>query len=114
MTKRGCPKPWSQSKNEDKPEIHLNDPQQEEHPDATKGRDIAGYNLHVDYEGSEPKVEPVAHEQRKVNPDAKYAKMKMPRSETFRQRMLPLDVCIGILKGYKSSLTRMLMTSAMQ
>ena len=40
------------------------DPQQEVQPDATEGKDIADYNLDVDYVGSEPKVESVAQDER--------------------------------------------------
>ena len=51
------------------------DPQQREQPDATEGKVIADYDLDVDYEGSEPKVEPDALEQREDDPDAEHAKM---------------------------------------
>ena len=53
---RGCPTTWSQSEGKDEPEMILNAPQQEGHPDATVGKEIACYNPDVDYEGSEPKV----------------------------------------------------------
>ena len=91
-----------QSEGKDKPETYLNALWQEEHPDATKGREIAGYNPDIDYKWSKPKAMLVAHEQRKVNPDSEYAKLEMPRSETFHQRMLPLDVCMGILWVHKA------------
>ena len=35
---------------------HKRDPQQEDQSDATEGKDIADYDLDVDYEGSEPKL----------------------------------------------------------
>ena len=80
----------------------LNAPQQEGHPDAIEGRDIADYNLDIDYEGSEPKVDPFAQEQRKVDPDAGYAKMIMPRNGTLHQRLIPWEVYMGILWVHKA------------
>ena len=46
--------------------------QQEDLPDATEGTDIEDYDLDLDYEGSEPKVEQSAQEQREVDLDAEY------------------------------------------
>ena len=77
-------------------------PQQEGHPDATEGRDIADYNQDVDYEGLEPKVEPVTQKQRKDNPDETYAKMELPRNKAFCQRMMPQETCMGILQVCKA------------
>ena len=50
---RGCPTARSQQEGIEEPE---RDPQQEDQPDATEGKDIADYNPDVGYEGSEPKV----------------------------------------------------------
>ena len=44
------------------------DPQQEDQPDMTEGKDIADYNLDVGYVGSEPKAKHDAQEQRVVDP----------------------------------------------
>ena len=67
---RGCPTARLQPEGKDKPETNLSVPQQEEHPDATEGRDIADYNLDIADEGSEPENEPVAQEQKEEDPDA--------------------------------------------
>ena len=72
---RGHPTARSQQEGTKEPE---RDPQQEDQPDATVGKDIEEYNLEVDYEGSEPKVEQSAQEQRQVDPDAEYANMEIP------------------------------------
>ena len=53
-TMRGSLETWSQSEGKDDPETLLTAPQQEGHPDAAEGGDIAGYDLDVDYEGMEP------------------------------------------------------------
>ena len=45
------------------------DSQQENQPDATEGNDIVDYDPDINYEGLEPKVEPVAQEQMEVDPD---------------------------------------------
>ena len=74
------------------PETILKAPQQEGHPDDTEEKDIADYNPDVDYEGSEPKVEPVAQQQREVDPDREHAKMEKHRNGTLHQRMMPCDV----------------------
>ena len=42
---------------QDGAEEHKRDPQQEDQPDTTVGEDIEDYNLDVDYDRSEPKVE---------------------------------------------------------
>ena len=72
-------------------------PQQEDQQDATGGEDISDYNLDVDYEGSEPKVEQSAQEQREVEPDREYVNMEIPQDGTFHQRMMPGDEYIVIL-----------------
>ena len=80
----------------------VRDPQQEEQSDATEGEVIADYGPDVDYEGSVPKVEPDAQDQRKVDSDAEYAKMKMPREETLHQRIMPWETYTGILWVHKA------------
>ena len=70
MTIRGCPTPHLKSEGKDEPETILSATQQKGQPGATEGRDIADYDLDVDNEGSEPKVEPVTQEQREVDPNA--------------------------------------------
>ena len=101
-TMRGRPTTWLQSKGKDEPETIINTPHQEGHPDTAKGRDIADYTPDIDYEGSEPKVEPVAQEQREVDPDEEYAKMEMPRNGTLSQSMLSQEVHMGILRVHKA------------
>ena len=54
---RGCPTARLQQEGAEEPE---RDPYHGEQPDATEGKEIADYDLDVDYEGSEPKVEPDA------------------------------------------------------
>ena len=75
-----------QEKGAEEPE---RDPQQEEQPDATGGKNIADYDPDVDYEWSEPEVEPVTQDQREVGSDAEYAKMEIPCDGTLCQRMMP-------------------------
>ena len=60
---RGCPTARLQQRGTEKPK---RDPQQREQPDATEDKNIADYDPNVDYEGSEPKVEPDAQEHREV------------------------------------------------
>ena len=91
---RGCPTARPQREGTEEPE---RDPQQEDQQDATEGKDIADYNLDVDYVGSEPKIEPVAQDERGVDPDAEYANMKIPCDGTLRQRMMPWEQYMGIL-----------------
>ena len=69
---RGCQTARLKQKGAEEPE---RDPQWEEQPSTTEGNVIVDNNLEVDYEGSEPEVEPVAQEQKEVVPDAEYAKM---------------------------------------
>ena len=45
---RGCPRARSQQEGTEEPE---RDPQQEEQPDATEGKDITDYDLYIDYVG---------------------------------------------------------------
>ena len=78
------------------------DPQQEEQPDTPEGKVIADYNLDIDYEGSEPKVESVAQDEREVDSDAEYAKMEMSRDGTLHQRMMPWEQYMGIQWAHKA------------
>ena len=91
---RGCPTPRSQQEGAEEPE---RDPQQGEQPDTTEGKDIADYNPDIDYEGSEPKVEPDTKEQREDDPDAAYMKMEMPRNGILCQRMMPWETYTRML-----------------
>ena len=72
---RGHPTARSQQEGIEEPE---RDPQQEDQPDATGGKDIEDYNPDLNYEWSEPEVKQSAHEQREVDPDAEYANMEIP------------------------------------
>ena len=91
---RGHPTARLQTEGAEEPEW---DPQQEDQSDATVGKDIADYNLDIDYEGSEPKAKPVTQDKSKVNPDAEYANIEIPWDGTFCQRMMPKDIYMGIL-----------------
>ena len=86
---RGCSIARSQPEGTEEPK---QDPQQEDKPDAAEGKDIVDYDPDLDYEGSEPEVEPVTQEQSKVDPNAENAKMERPRSGTLCQRMIPWEV----------------------
>ena len=83
---RGCPTPRSQQEGMEEPE---RDPQKGEQPDTAECEVIADYDPDVDYEKSEPEIEPDAQEQREDDPDAAYAKMEIPRNGTLCQRMMP-------------------------
>ena len=72
---RGCPTARSQKEGVEVPE---RDPQQEDQPDATEGRDMEEYNLDVVHEESEPRVKQSAPEQRDIHPDAEHANMEIP------------------------------------
>ena len=76
--------------------------QQGGQPDAIEGEDIADYNLDIDYEGSQPKVEPDAQEQREDDPHRAYMKIEMPGNETLHQRMMPQETYMGIHWVYKA------------
>ena len=95
---RACPTARSQQEGAEEPE---RDPQQENQPDATEGKNIADCNPDIGFEGSEPKVEPVAQDQRAIDPDAEYAKMKAPHDGTLSQRMMPWDKYMGIMQVHK-------------
>ena len=77
---RGHPTVRSQQESAEEPE---RDPQQEDQPDATVGKDIEDYNPDVDYEGSEPEVKQSAQEQREVDPDEEFANMEIPKDATL-------------------------------
>ena len=77
---------WLQPKGTEWPEYNATVPEKEEHPDSTKGKVIADYNLDVDYEGSGPHNELNAQEEKEE--DAEYAKMEIPHSRTFHQRII--------------------------
>ena len=96
---RGCPTARSQQEGIEEPK---RDPQQEDQPDATEGKDIAGYDLDVDYEGSEPEVKQSAQEQKEVDPDAEYAEMEIPQDGILRKRMMPQDQYMGILRVHRA------------
>ena len=72
---RRCPTVRSQQKGIEEP---VRDPQQEDQPDAIGGKEIADYGPDIDYEGSEPKVEQSAQEQREVDPEVEYTEMEIP------------------------------------
>ena len=76
-------------------EDHEQDPQQENQHDAAEGKNIADYNLDVDYVGSEPEVEPVTQDEREVDPHAEYTKMDIPHDWSFHQRMMPWEQYMG-------------------
>ena len=66
---KGCPTDRSQEEGAEQPK---RDPQQGDKPDAIVGKDIEDYNMDINYEGLEPKVEQRAQEQREVDPDTEY------------------------------------------
>ena len=61
---RGCPTPHSQQEHTES-ESNSTVPQQEEQPDAAEGEDIVDYDLDIDSDGSKPKNEPAAQEEKK-------------------------------------------------
>ena len=96
---RGCPTARLQLEDDEEPETNPSVPHQEVQPDAAGGKVIADYNLDIDYEGSEPKNEPVAQEEKEENSNAEYENMEIPQARTFYQRMMPHDVIpVGILR----------------
>ena len=64
-TMRGCLTDWSQPEGAEEPEINISVSQQEEQLDVTEGKVIAEYGPAVDYEETEPKIEPNAQEKRR-------------------------------------------------
>ena len=91
---RGCPTARSKQEGAEEPQ---RDPQQENQQDATGDKDIEDYNSYVDYEGSEPKVEMSAPEQREVDTDAEDANMEISQDGTLHQRMMPQEQYMEIL-----------------
>ena len=89
---RGCPTARPQQEGTEEPK---RDPQQEDRPDATGGKDIADYDLDVDSEGSEPKAELSAQQQREVDPDAEYTK----NGNSPRWDLPPKDDASGTVHG---------------
>ena len=83
------------------------DPQQEDQQDATEGKDIADYNLDVDFEGSEHEVEQSAQEQKAVDPDAEYAEIEIPQDGTHCQRIVPWEQYMGILQIHRAQETKL-------
>ena len=73
------------------------DPQEEDWFDAAESKDTADYNLDIDYVGSEPEVEPVAQDEREVDPDSEYVNMEISQDGTLGQRMMPQEQYMGIL-----------------
>ena len=57
------------------------DPQEGEQPDAKEGKDIADYDPDVDYEGSEPKVEPELKNKERMILMQQMQKWKCPEME---------------------------------
>ena len=64
----GCLMSCSQQEVAEESETNPSVPQQEEQPDSTEGKVIADYDPDLDYEGSEPKNEPVTQEQKEEDP----------------------------------------------
>ena len=91
---RGCLTARLQEEGTEEPE---RDPQQEDKPDATVGKDIEDYNPGVDYDRSEPKVQQSAQEKREADPDTEYVNIKIPQDGTLCQRMMHLEQYMGIL-----------------
>ena len=79
----------SQQEGSEKPE---RDSQQEGQPDTAEHKVIADYDQDADYEGEESNNEPVAQDQREVDPDAEYAKMEIPHDGTLCQRTMPWNI----------------------
>ena len=75
----------------------IRNPQQEEQSDTIEGIVIVDYNPDVDYEGSEPKVEPGTQEKRKVGSYVEYVKVEMPRDEILHQRIMLWEIYMAIL-----------------
>ena len=96
---RDCPTVRSQEEGVQESE---RDPQQEDQQDATEGKDMADYDPHVDYEGSEPKVEQSAQEQKEVDPDAEFAEIEISLDGTLCQRKMPWEEYKGILQVHRA------------
>ena len=96
---RGRPTARSQQEGIEEPD---RDPQQEDQLDAAEGKGIADYDPDVDNVGSEPKVEPVAQDEREFDPDAEYVEMEIPQDGTPHQRIMPWDQHMGILQVHRA------------
>ena len=92
----GCPISWPQQEDTEELETNHIVPQQEEQLDAAEGKVIADYDLDIDYEGSEPKNEPVTQEEKDKDPNAECASMKILCTGTFCQRMILCNVLKSI------------------
>ena len=75
---RVCPTPQTQQEDAGEPETNVSFPQQEGQADATRGEDIADYDLEVDFEleGSDPDIKAVNEEEETSDPE--HAKMQLP------------------------------------
>ena len=95
MTRIGCLTARLQLEGAEDSKTNPSIPQQKEHPNAAEEEVIADYKLDIDYEGSEPKVEPNAQEEKEENSDPEYATMEIPHDSIFYQRMMhcTLRVC---------------------
>ena len=82
------PQPQSQQGGTEEPETNPSVPQQEEQPNATEGEVKGHQDLDVDYEGSEPKIEPISQEEKEENSVTEYANMLIPQKGTFHQRTM--------------------------
>ena len=96
MPVKGCPLSQPQQEGAEGPETNLTVPQQEEQPDATKGKVIADYDPDKDFEGSNPINEPVAQEEKEEDPNAENVNLEIPCTGTFHQRMMPCNVLKNI------------------
>ena len=67
-TIRGCPRAQWQAEGTGESDTNPSVPQQEEQLDTTEGKVIAHYNLHINYDRSEPKDNPVAREEKEEDP----------------------------------------------
>ena len=89
---KGHERAWLQLEGTEELKMNPSVPQQEEQTDATEGKVIIDYDLDIDYDGSEPKNEPVAQEEKEENSNAEYVNMEMTCGGTFHQRMMPCNV----------------------
>ena len=74
-TVKRCLTVWLEPEGVEEPKTNLSEFCQEEQPDDAAGKVIADYNPDVDSEGSEPKNEPDAQEEKEENSDTEYAKV---------------------------------------
>ena len=69
------------------PQTSASVPLQEVQLDAAESKVIADYDLDIDYEGSEPKIEPVTQEEKEENSNTEYANSHMMKPCNFMQRI---------------------------